>query len=46
MFECQRVTENVHQDYGHDLPDDVSVMEAHLPRTDGNTHHWSHTEHL
>ena len=46
MPERQCITEDIHQDNGHDLPDDESVMEAHIPRTDGDTDHWPNTEHL
>jgi len=46
VSECQRAAEDIPQDNGHDPSDDESVMEAHIPCTDGDTHHWAHTEHL
>lgn len=46
MSECQCAAEDIHQDTGHDLPDDESFMEAHVPRIDGDAYHWPHSEHL
>lgn len=46
MSERQRAAQDVYQDNGHDLPDDESFMEAHIPRVDGDAHHRPHSEHL
>lgn len=46
MSECQRAAEDIHQDNGHDLSNDEPLVEAHISCTDGDSYHWSHTEHL
>ena len=46
MFERQRAAQDAHQDAGHDLPHDESVMEAHVPGADGDAGHRPHSEHL
>lgn len=46
MSECQCAAEDIHQNTGHDLPDDESFMEAHISHIDGDAYHWPHSEHL
>lgn len=46
LSECQRAAEDIHQNNGHDLSNVEPLVEAHISRTDGDSHHRPHTEHL